>query len=155
MKRRSLAIAVGMLAIPAAILWAADSQRTESDSVSAELARLAGTITKMSERMEKLEAEVVELRQRGAPVQYAHPNAPYSNGYTQHVPPRYGSPAPSNGSSPQTVVPSTLPPAPSAVPKNWQRFEFNGQTFYIVPVAELPRDNLPSVPAQPYSPGNK
>lgn len=31
------------------------------------------------------------------------------------------------------------------VPKGWQRFEFNGQTFYIVPTDQVPKGDKPSI----------
>ena len=40
---------------------------------------------------------------------------------------------------------SRAPAIKQAVPKGWQRFEFNGQTFYIVPTDQVPKGDKPSI----------
>lgn len=41
--------------------------------------------------------------------------------------------------SPRDDAPSRRLPPDESVPDNWQRFEFNGQDFYIVPIDEIGR----------------
>jgi hypothetical protein len=64
-----------------------------------------------------------------APMVPAPLHRPFPHQTPQYLPPQSQPPRS------QTVPPPPLPP--EQVPKNWQRFEFNGRSFYIVPTDEV------------------
>lgn len=88
------------------------AERSESEKQAAglkqQLDRLQARIQALEQRVEKLEA------QKLAPVQASQ--AP------KLLPP--------------TAPPALVVPRPEALPKNWQPFEFNGMTYYLVPLRQ-------------------
>lgn len=93
------------------------------------------TTEQLLRRIEELEKRLLELESRIAPkstqsytVPRAHPPSPFGSPRQQPTP-QYSEPQP---------VPHTQPaPNPHTMPDNWQRFEFNGDYFYIIPVDEF------------------
>ena len=110
------------------------------------------TTRQLLDRIEKLERRIAALESKQRAENPS--DSPRSPHYTPAVPPRsqpYTQPRAPLKTQPSSPPRSPLPdgyqyphqaPAPNApvlppgskVPDNWQRFEFNGQSFYIVPV---------------------
>ncbi|MCA9139150.1 MAG: hypothetical protein KDB00_20395 [Planctomycetales bacterium] len=75
----------------------------------------------------------------GAPNPYPRNYVPVPQTPTPQTPGQQNSPIP-NAVPPQPWRPQSPPASPGpgeSVPKGWQRFEFNGQSFYIVPVDKV------------------
>jgi hypothetical protein len=112
-------------------------------------AELAKENAELKKRMEKLEAYVAELeakvraskpsasappradvrRFRAAPYGYELPAPPFNVPMPVPTPPKLPDIKPTPRSMP--VVP---PPSQFQAPENWQRREFNGSEFYLVPL---------------------
>ena len=99
-------------------------------------------LDRLEKRIRILESQVSGLRKAlqiqdhplvepTPPSTYA-PTVPYAPG-NRYTPPEAATPIPN-------LPPTNTPTPPSNVPNHWQRLEINGQTFYIVPAGELPRD---------------
>ena len=91
--------------------------------------------TQLQKQIDQLERRVVELeRQRDSRPQFAPRSTklPNSQFYRTPTPPL---PLPPNFTQPPQgpALPPVQPPH-NNVPQNWQKFYFNGQWFYIVPI---------------------
>lgn len=84
-------------------------------------------------RIKRLEKRIAELeaRQKAEGSTYTRPSAPPS---ARQIPLDQLKVQP----VPQDAAPSPRPREQESVPEGWQRFEFNGQTYYMVPADELP-----------------
>ena len=134
-------------------------QVAESDG-KGESKRLHARIVELEKRISRLEAMLRRPSPETPPSYLPKPNLPPSNPtpvfppqafpppIAQGVPPR--TPIPHPNQTPQYAPPqlpplrskpTPVPPPHEQVPKSWQRFEFNGRSFYIVPTDQLMPDN--------------
>jgi hypothetical protein len=148
MKRRPLLVGIGLIATFATtVSW------LQSSEPSAAKPSLAESVEQLTERVLKLESQIDELKRQPAIGNSYTPGNSYAPGsrYTPRsndpVPPTPPQSAPYYG--PDRTAPPAIQTPPPAVPETWQRFEFNGQTFYIVPVDQLPGPRSPSNSTDP------
>jgi len=85
-------------------------------------------IAELEKRVAALEARIIAAP--AYPPAHVAPQAPAP--YATPVPPTPYQPAP-----PRDRHSAPVPPKNDAVPDTWQRFEFNGQYFYIVPADKI------------------
>lgn len=114
---------VGSLFVYAA---AADREEVHADGVSTE---------QLLRRIARLEQRVAALEGSSRPI----PPQPYAQPYAPTRPNRSMPTLPPNN-RPNFQMPRANPPAsqpPQPLPKGWQRFEFNGSYFYIIPVDDV------------------
>jgi hypothetical protein len=113
----------------------ANAPRTDEDTSNQQLL----------ERIEELEKRVAALESRlaspYAPPQPYRPGKPYPHvtpapSYPPYSPPRAPQHSPYSPNPPRGYIEPKVQPD-ERVPDSWQRFEFNGQYFYIIPVDEF------------------
>jgi hypothetical protein len=109
------------------------------------------TNKQLLKRIEQLEKRIAALESRprgpyvplqpyvpGKPNPQVTPTPDYPSNYPPHLPPRAPQHGPYFPSPPKGYTEPPVQPD-KRVPDSWQRFEFNGQYFYIIPVDEFER----------------
>ena len=93
---------------------------------------------KLLKRIDQLEKRVAELESRLAQIKPTGPVPRAPSPYRQPAPRDNWPYQPTQPPQPQYYRPTPVPP-PTDVkpPKHFQRFEFNGQYFYIIPVDQI------------------
>jgi hypothetical protein len=114
-----------------------------ADELTSQPERADVTKEQLLQRVEQLEKRIASLEARlGRP--YAPPKYLAQPQPIQPAPkvPQW-TPAPPTP-QPWRIMPPMQPDG--NVPRSWQRFEFNGQYFYIIPVDEFGRNSTRSTP---------
>ena len=138
------AIAAFGLIFVVALFSAADepTKKPIADEPTNEPAENSVTKKQLLQRIEQLEKRLAALESRlprpaGVPATPYAPVSPYRPAPGTRVYPNYTPTQPKYTPVQPTAPASPVrPPAYEGAPQNWQRFEFNGQTFYIVPAGQ-------------------
>ncbi|MGB7326664.1 MAG: hypothetical protein WBD31_17440 [Rubripirellula sp.] len=95
-------------------------------------------LSQLLERLGQLERRIAELETRQTPLRPVTPQATTPpNGHLPQSPTQVIPPNPNSYSTqpPTYSTPLTpMQPRQGSAPQGWQRFNFNGQWFYIVPI---------------------
>jgi uncharacterized coiled-coil protein SlyX len=140
MRRAFLAVPAALLVIMLAVPAAAQTTKPSADLEKANAAlrayveKLESRIAEKEAKIRELEATMKKLREQyarpRADVRPFTPQAPAPYRFELPQPFRLPTPAP----SPPRNEFRVLPAPGQQVPDNWQRREFNGQEYYLIPL---------------------